>query len=179
MKTMFQRPMRFNPLSDKIFIWGMPGSGKSTFGRKLSSRLDSDFIDLDTAIEKEDSRTIPEIFRIEGEEYFRQLEKEVLQKIISNFSGVISTGGGTPCFFDNAARMMESGMTIFLDTDLEIILERVSGREGRPLLDQKVDKRKELELLWEKRRPFYTTAHLTIKKKPTDLLFQIDRFFAP
>jgi shikimate kinase len=79
----------------------MPGSGKSTWGKRLASVLNYDFVDLDTMIEKHYCATIDQIFKEKGEDYFRAIEKEVLENTASFNNTIIACGGGTPCYFDN------------------------------------------------------------------------------
>ncbi|MEJ2005791.1 MAG: shikimate kinase, partial [Cyclobacteriaceae bacterium] len=136
--------MNFDPYSNRIFIWGMPGSGKSTFGRHLALGLQCAFTDLDIYIENACGKTIPQLFREKGEGEFRNLEKQYLREVVQQKTGVIATGGGTPCFFDQEQFMKQHGLTIFLDTPMDIIERRVSGRTGRPLLDKSDDQLSEL-----------------------------------
>jgi shikimate kinase len=170
--------MHFDPSTDKIFIWGMPGSGKSTLGRRLAHQLICNFTDLDIYIENKSGQTIPQIFKQQGEKYFRQMEHEALQELIQTRAGIISTGGGTPCFYDHVDRMNQAGLTIFLDTPMSTIIKRVSKRSGRPLLDNKSNKESELFNLRSTRLRFYEQADIRIKEEPDDLLEQIDRFFS-
>ena len=178
MKMIHLPLMSFDPTSDRIFIWGMPGSGKSTFGARLAAMLGSVHIDLAERIEEQSGKPIPVIFREEGETFFRRLEHDVLLDILKGEGGVISTGGGTPCFFDHAERMKLSGLTIFLDIPLDVIAERVSGRTGRPLLDGDEEKTAMLATLYKKRRPFYEQAHVVLQEEPDDLPQLIARFFS-
>ena len=143
-----------------------------------SVQLVCNFTDVDIYIENKSARTIPQIFKQQGEEYFRQMEHQALQEIIQTKAGVISTGGGTPCFYDHADIMNEAGLTIFLDTPMSTILQRVSKRSGRPLLDNKSNKESELVNLRIGRLRFYEQAKIRINEEPDDLLEQIDRFFS-
>jgi shikimate kinase len=118
-----------------IYIIGFMGSGKSTAGKKLASLLDWSFIDLDKRIEDYTGKTISEIFSQLGEDYFRNVEAEVLKSLKSQTNTVISTGGGTPCYGDNMDYMLETGLTIYLKLtpgQLKSRLSKSSG--GRPLI---------------------------------------------
>ncbi len=170
--------MNFNPFSDRIFLWGMPGSGKSTFGRNLAKQLHCAFTDLDVHIEHTAGKTIPQIFREKGEDEFRRMEHEALLQVMKSKHGIIATGGGTPCFFEQAGLMKESGLTIFLDVPVAVLAKRVAGRSGRPLLDKSDDQTTRLRELRDSRLPFYEMADITIKKETADLLDQIDRYFS-
>jgi shikimate kinase len=151
----------------KIFLIGLPGSGKTTLGRQLAAQLKIDFVDLDTEIEKSEKRAIAAIFKHSGEDYFRNLEATELRKwsqVQSNF--VMATGGGAPCFFDNLELMNQSGITVFLDVPAKEIAKRISNQsDTRPLLlelnfEQLKDK---IEFLRSQRKPFYRKAKLIVK----------------
>lgn len=142
------------------------GSGKSTLGKELASRLGYQFLDLDEVIEDKEEMKIPEIFNKRGEEYFRRLEQSTLQQIAGrNESLVISTGGGTPCYFNNAENMNASGFSIYLKVSPKALRKRLKAKElkSRPLV-------KDLEWaaimdLYEKRQSFYENAHLIISNE--------------
>ena len=87
---------------------------RSTAGKKLASLLGWSFIDLDNKIEEHTGKTIPELFSKYGEDYFRNIESEVLRNLKSQTNTVISTGGGTPCYENNMDFMLETGLTIYL-----------------------------------------------------------------
>ena len=146
-----------------IFIIGYMGSGKSTFGKQLAEKLDHSFLDLDELIEKEACMSVAEIFENAGEDEFRQLEHQVLLDHLNDKNTVIATGGGTPCHFDNMDLMNEQGITIFLDTPVEIII-------GRLIPD--ADKRPLLKDISEKDLPGFIREHLEIRRK----CFQRARF---
>lgn len=122
-------------MTTNIFMLGMPSSGKSTLGRNLAKELDYDFVDLDRKIEVSEGKKINEIFRLEGEEYFRKKESEQLKKIPVDDKLVIALGGGTPCFFDNMDYIKENGISIFLDVSPDKLEERMrtSRRNNRPM----------------------------------------------
>jgi shikimate kinase len=151
----------------KIFLIGMPGCGKSTFGRKAAGQLEMDFIDLDTEIVNHARKSINAIFDEEGEEYFRKVESELLKSLTeSHVNFIMATGGGAPCFFDNMDFMNDRGLTFYIDTDVDFLLERLSrkGINKRPLL-KKIGQENLEEGLREKlndRYPFYSKAHITL-----------------
>lgn len=120
----------------KLFLVGYMGSGKSTLGRRLAEVMGLKHLDLDDYLEKSESRTIPEIFEGEGEAGFRGIERRCLQEIIdSQDEVVISTGGGTPCFYDNMQKMNEAGLTIYLRMDVKSLVFRLeNSKQDRPLL---------------------------------------------
>ncbi|WP_414648008.1 shikimate kinase [Clostridium tetani] len=129
-----------------MFLIGMPGAGKSTFGKKLSKIIQHEFIDTDWEIEKRERNSIKHIFKEKGENYFRKLEKDLLKDIIKFDKKVVATGGGLPIFFNNMDILNKYGITIFLDVPLEELLKRNEKNNNRPLLDDenKYDKLKEI-----------------------------------
>jgi shikimate kinase len=153
----------------RIFIIGFMASGKSTIGRKLANKLNMPFIDLDKIIEEDQKQTIRSLMYQSGEENFRQIEKEMLYKIIEkNEHAVISTGGGTPCFFDNMEQMNSAGITIYLEVDISILVNRLmNSKTERPLIwgKSKEDLTQYAQNLLEKRNPFYSLAKHKISGK--------------
>ncbi|MBC5994865.1 shikimate kinase [Pontibacter cellulosilyticus] len=120
-----------------VFLVGMMGSGKSTLGRQLAQMLGYTFIDLDEYIEQREQKTIPAIFADQGENTFRQKERDALQAVVQEYAdAVVATGGGTPCFFDNINFMNQQGKTVFLAVPPEAIVRRltVTDLNTRPLL---------------------------------------------
>jgi shikimate kinase len=118
-----------------VYIIGFMGSGKTTTGRKLASRLGWNFIDLDKQIEKYTRMTIPELFSEYGEAHFRDVEADLLRKHESDTNTVISTGGGAPCHDNNMDYMKGTGLTIYLKLTPAQLKERLSKSKGeRPLI---------------------------------------------
>ncbi|MEM6358530.1 MAG: shikimate kinase [Bacteroidota bacterium] len=147
----------------KVFLLGMPGSGKSTLGSKVAANLGVDFFDLDTLIENHEKCSIAEIFEQKGEQHFRETERKLLQAVIENSENfILATGGGTPCFYDNLHKMRSSGITVFIDPSLESIVERLSKTniDQRPKLKD-VDLKSTLIETYQIRLPFYSKANHT------------------
>ncbi len=148
----------------KIFLIGMPGSGKTTLGKLLAEKLELSFVDLDAEIEKSERQTINQIFENRKENYFREVESTMLKEFCnSSESFVMSTGGGAPCFHNNMSLMNNSGKTIFLDVPAKEIGDRLelTGLTERPLFarlspDQLKDK---IEFLRSQRIAFYKQAN--------------------
>jgi len=114
------------------------GSGKTTIGAQLARKLKTDFIDTDQFIVKKYGKTIVDIFARDGEDAFREMERDALQEIIQLPDAVIATGGGMPCFFDNMAVMNKAGKTVYLKLSPAAIASRLAtAREKRPLLSDK------------------------------------------
>lgn len=143
------------------------GSGKTFLGKKLSDAMNCDFFDLDILIENEMEMSISDIFEKLGQQSFRKKESEILKKNFLQKFCVVSTGGGTPCFFDNLDYMNQSGTTIFLDVDIEILSKRLwQEKDHRPLLkhvDSKMELEKHIRDLLEKRKTFYTNSEYVFK----------------
>ena len=151
----------------KIFLIGLPGSGKSTIGKSLAHELACTFVDLDKEIEKEEGRTIKKIFKEMKEGYFRQLESRALKKWCqSPDSFVMATGGGAPCFFDNIEQINKAGKSIFLDVPAREIAKRImnSHISERPLFstDDLESLKDRVEFMRSQRINFYKQAHITI-----------------
>lgn len=153
----------------KIFLIGMPGSGKTTLGRRLAERLGVDFVDLDHEIERSESKSISEIFSQQGEDAFRLLESKLLRQwASSNLPFVMATGGGAPCFYNGMATINESGVSVFLDCPVSELIARVKKNQERPLLltadDQELTDR--LTRMLENRMACYRQAKV-ILRNPT------------
>ncbi|MBL7872270.1 MAG: shikimate kinase [Cyclobacteriaceae bacterium] len=121
----------------KIFLIGLPGSGKTTLGKQLASKLKLPFIDLDKEIERMMNLPIKDIFKKHGQELFRETEKKLLHQLSEHSTDfVMATGGGAPVFFDNMTYMNQQGHTIFLDVSAREITKRIlkTKIEERPLL---------------------------------------------
>ncbi|MBO7264864.1 MAG: AAA family ATPase [Alistipes sp.] len=125
-----------------LFLVGYAGSGKSTLGRHLARRLSCQVVDTDKRVEQMVGASVADIFHYEGEEYFRQAEREALESALSSGDTlIISTGGGLPTWRDNMEWMNGVGVTIYLKRTPEQILSRLSayGREKRPMFRGKSD----------------------------------------
>ena len=123
-----------------IFLIGFMGCGKTTLGRKLASRLDYEFIDLDDIFEEKVGMTITEYFSAFGEDAFRKLESEVLKQTKYPENAVVSTGGGLPCFFDNMDWMNAHGKTIYIKLSPKTLANRLENeKDQRPILSDHGD----------------------------------------
>jgi shikimate kinase len=152
----------------KIFLIGLPGSGKSTIASELCQLLNYKLIDTDEEISKKEKSSIEEIFSTKGESYFREAERDTLRLVIKNENSVISTGGGTPCFFDNMETINKHGISIFLNVPLEEITTRLLAHpnKNRPLILGKSPEQL-MEFLKEKmkeRKPYYEKANVEFRK---------------
>lgn len=154
----------------KIVLIGYMGSGKSSVGRILSSKLNLTFKDLDDEIQKEEAMSIPEIFSKKGEIYFRKAESKVLKQLLSlNEDFVLATGGGTPCYANSLSEMLNAKetMTVYLKTPLPVLCDRLIAEKGkRPLLAHLNTKNEIMEFvgihLFE-RSHYYNQAGLVVE----------------
>lgn len=146
-----------------IYIVGYMGSGKSSFGRQLAQQLQIACIDLDDQIEEEQGMPISEIFKKQGEVYFRDIERQALYQSFELNHTIISTGGGTPTYKNNMQLMNNEGVTIYLKADILTLFNRLKYRKAhRPILANLSDEEL-LEFIEEHlkpRAPFYETAQL-------------------
>ncbi len=142
-----------------IFLIGMMGAGKSSVGRRLAGILHRDFIDLDTLIEAESGKSIPEIFQEEGEAEFRRRETETARKLDLRRPAVIAAGGGFPLREENMRWMKANGRVIWLRAGSGSIRERLRHEE-RPLLPLPV-KKEAIEKILSRRIPVYREAEMS------------------
>lgn len=144
-----------------LVLVGLMGAGKSTVGKKLAALLGRDFVDADDAIVEAAQRSIDEIFETFGEAYFRDGERRVIARLMEERHGVIATGGGA--FVDPRTRalILDKGIAIWIDCDVETLVERTARRDTRPLL-RDGDPREILARLSEQRAPYYAQAHVRV-----------------
>lgn len=139
------------------------GAGKTTAGRELAKALDLEFVDLDHFIQTRYQKTVSQLFDEVGEAEFRNIEAKVLKEVGEFENVVISTGGGTPCFFDNMDYMNRTGRTIYLKASPEALAKRLNTcKEKRPLIKDKNEEELYIFILdtLKKREPFYTKAQI-------------------
>lgn len=152
----------------RIYLIGFMGSGKSHWGKLLSARLTLPFFDLDKQITEEEGKSIVEIFEEKGEEYFRMMEKETLYILSeSHESFVMACGGGTPCYFNNIDYMNNNGITVWLNTRMDVLFNRLlDEKEARPLLRNLTDAQLKQFILkkFSERRIYYEQANLVVEE---------------
>lgn len=138
----------------RIYLIGPMGSGKTTVGRRLARQLNMDFVDCDEALEAHTGASVQLVFEIEGEAGFRKRETDMLRKLAERENTVIATGGGVVTVAENTELMRATGLVIYLQTEVERQLRRLSRDQSRPLL-QAPDRRERLEQLAARRNPLY------------------------
>jgi shikimate kinase len=158
---------------NRIFLIGFMGSGKSTLGKELAAKLQYTFIETDLWIEQQENKTITEIFSEQGENGFREKEKEFLGHLQLVEYCVIATGGGMPCFEDNIEQMNRLGTTIWLDVEEPALLSRLEKEtKDRPLLSSADTTLSEkVDALLAIRKPFYTKAQYKVKQPTAEKIF--------
>ena len=144
-----------------IVLVGLMGVGKSTVGRRLAGMLRTGFVDADDAIEEAAQRSISEIFEAHGEAYFRDGERRVIARLIEEQHGVIATGGGAFVDSDTHTLILDRAIAVWIDCDLDTLVERTSRRDSRPLL-KGGDHREILGRLSKERSGFYAKAHVRV-----------------
>ncbi len=167
----------------KIFLLGYMGSGKSTIGKLLAADFNTDFIDLDHEIEKTEGVSISELFKKKGEIYFRKSERKLLEKILcENFDGIVSLGGGTPCYGDNLDLIKENkeATSVYLKMSVQKLTDRLfAEKDHRPLISH-LEQKEQLEEFIRKhlfeRGFYYNQSDLIINcddKNPAEIVTEI------
>ncbi len=153
----------------KIFLIGFMGSGKTHWGKILSRQMNLPYFDLDEVIVASEKKTVQQIFHDKGEEYFRVKEQEVLEALADDHDNVIiSTGGGTPCFFNNIDFMKQQGKVIWLNTSIDILLERLlKQKHSRPLIKNISDGDLKAFIIkkLQDRKMYYEQAHVMLHEE--------------
>jgi shikimate kinase len=145
------------------------GAGKTHWGKQVANRMGLPFHDLDELVVAQEGKSIADIFSENGEEYFRLAEKQILEELVEREdSMIISCGGGTPCFFNNIDFMKRYGIVVWLNTHVEVILQRLlKERMHRPLLKDIKDEdlRNHIIRKLNERRMYYEQADVIIDKE--------------
>jgi len=146
-----------------VVLVGLMGVGKSSIGRKLATLLHMPFVDADEEIENAAQMSISEIFAQFGEPYFRDGERRVIARLIDGpgTRKVIATGGGAFVNAETRALILEKAIAIWLDSDIDVLVERVGRKDTRPLLKDG-DPREILTRLKAEREPAYAQAPIRV-----------------
>jgi shikimate kinase len=171
-------------LHSRIYLVGMPASGKTTLGRHLAELLGYACVDLDKWIETRENATVAEIFAKKGETYFRQTEQQALHASFEWEKKVIATGGGTPCFFDNMKQIKEHGFAIFLAVSPAELLVRIRRQThiSRPLFQAQTDADllNQLQEKLQQRIGYYKEANMMVSaenQNARELAISLTNFF--
>lgn len=159
-----------------IVLTGFMGTGKTSTGKMLASKLGCAFVDIDESIEKEYKTSISDIFMMRGENYFRTIEHQMVKRIAARKNTVIATGGGTVKNPDNMAALRENGIIICLKASADTIMERTAQSEDRPLLAGKNDDEKmsAIKNLLAEREEFYRQADYIVDTTELSPLQTVD-----
>ena len=155
----------------------MMGAGKSTVGRHLAKALNYQFFDTDQLIEKQENRTIEDIFRESGESYFRNIERDIINQF-DNKTCVYSTGGGLPIYNNNIEKLKDIGQVIYLKTSsVELLNNRINNNSSRPMFQDAIS----FENLLKQREPIYCEADFVVttdSKTPEEIASEISLLIA-
>ena len=156
------RDIRAALANRSIVLIGLMGAGKTSVGRRLARRLAMPFVDADSEIELAAGKCISDIFAEHGEAYFRDGERRVIARLLSNSPQVLATGGGA--YMDARTRddIAANGISLWLKADLNLLLKRVKRRNNRPLLQGR-DMRAVMTELMDKRYPVYAGADIIVE----------------
>jgi len=160
---------------NKIYLVGMPASGKSTTARWLARKLNWDWLDLDSKIEEDLGMSIPMAFELLGEDEFRLAEQKALRNTKHSVKVVVSCGGGTAASFDNMEWMKNQGLTLYLNPEISILAHRIAsqpmqrpyfkGLSSEEILNKLLD-------MQEKRANFFSEAKIIWNKsEPEEFLY--------
>lgn len=157
---------------NKIYLVGYMGAGKTTTARRLAQRLGWEVADTDALFEEKYKISVNDFFNKYDEPLYRKLESEVLKATEGLENVVVSTGGGTACYFDNMEWMNSHGLTVFLHISPKAAVDRViHSRHKRPLAEGKSEKEltEFVNSHYASRMPFYEQARLTVKSEDLDV----------
>ena len=163
---------------DKIYIVGYMGAGKTTTAKRLAGRLGWEVVDTDALFEEKYRISVDDFFQKYDEPLYRKLESEVLKSTETMEHMVVSTGGGTACYFDNMEWMNQHGLTVFLQISPKAAVDRVlHSRHKRPLARGKSEEELMEYVNWHyaSRIPFYEQAKITVKSEDLDLEALMER----
>jgi shikimate kinase len=167
----------------RIYFIGFMGSGKSYWGKQLSEKLKVPFFDLDEKIVEDTGQSIVEMFQMQGEEYFRVREKDVLHRLTqNNKTFVMACGGGTPCFYNNIDFLKKNGIVIWLSTSTETLYNRlIKEKDQRPLINRFSDNELKSYIIKKisSRKIYYRQANFVINEEQLSLEAIMSVLFHP
>ncbi len=161
---------------NRLYLVGLPASGKTTTAKWLADKLGWAFVDLDEMIESQVGMLIPEIFEAHGEEAFREMEAKFLRTTQDMTHVVVGCGGGTAAFHGNMDWMKIHGLTLFLNTSLEVLVSRiVADMRKRPMFSGKNEAEilNKLSQIAENRGIYYSSAKIVWNRsEPSEILYR-------
>jgi shikimate kinase len=160
-----------------IVLVGMMGAGKTSIGKRLAAQLRLPFVDADAEIEKAANLSISEIFANYGETHFRDGERRVLARLLGGGPAVVATGGGAFMSEETRRRCKESSVTVWLNADVPVLLDRVRKKSNRPLLAG-ADPETTLRRLLAERAPTYAQADIVIASRDSPHAIMVGEIMA-
>ena len=151
--------------TDKVYLIGFMGAGKSSVARALGTRLGWKVQDMDELIESREHQSIATVFARNGEAYFRRIEHEVLCELVHERQLVVATGGGTFVSTDNRTIINKDGVSIWLDVSFNRVIDRLRSDTKRPLAADHT----RMQTLFETRRPAYALADFRVDASLTSI----------
>ena len=142
---------------NNIFLIGMMASGKTTIGKQLSKQLDREFIDIDQDLESINNMSISDIFNDFGEHKFREMEMAYFIEKTKEKNKIFSTGGGIILRKENREALISRGITFFLESDCNILLNRIKDIKSRPVLSNS-NNSKSIHDIWQERKEYYYSS---------------------
>jgi shikimate kinase len=165
----------------KVFLIGFMGCGKTHWGKLLSEKLSVPFFDLDEKITEQEGKPINEIFKSEGEEYFRMLEKDVLHLLTeSHESFVMACGGGTPCFFNTIDYLKKQGTVVWINCSTDCLYQRlIKEKDQRPLIASIPNEQLKTFIIkkYSSRKIFYQQANVILPDEHITLENMLSKIF--
>lgn len=165
----------------KIFLIGFMGCGKTHWGKLLGIKLGFPFFDLDEKITEHEGRPIADIFKTEGEEYFRLLEKDVLHLLTeSHETFVMACGGGTPCFYNNIDYLKKMGTVVWINCSTDCLYKRLlAEKEHRPLISNIANEEMKSYIVkkYSSRKIFYQQAHVILPEEIITIENMVNKIF--
>lgn len=147
-----------------IVLVGLMGAGKSTIGRRLAQKLGLAFVDADAEIEQAAGKSVVDIFKDHGEQYFREGERKVIARLLESGPQVLATGGGAYMNEETRRNIARLGISVWLKADVSLLMKRVRRRDTRPLLKAEDPERIMSDLI-EARYPIYSQADITVESR--------------
>lgn len=154
--------------NNNIYLIGFMGVGKSTVARKLAEKTNARQLEMDAELEREQGMAITEIFSRYGEDYFRDLETELIRKLSGKYGLVVSCGGGSVLRAENAALMKKNGLIVLLTAEPETIYERVKDSKNRPVLNGRMNVGYIRELMETRRECYERAADIVVSTDGRD-----------
>lgn len=158
------QPVLANLDKRALVLVGLMGCGKTSVGRRLASALGLRFVDADEEIERAHDKSVPDIFNEYGEQYFRDGERRVIERLLKEGPLVLATGGGAYMNATTRDNIRANGISIWLKADLHVLMKRVMRRDNRPLL-KTADPEGTMRRLMSERYPVYGQADMTVESR--------------